>query len=131
MLAATLGASYGIYGPPYENLRPRRSPPAGRNTSTEKYQLRHWDWDKPNVFREFIALVNRVRRENPALQSDHRLRFYPTDNEQPFLLREVNGRLVERGAVRRQLDPHHPVGLGLMPVGEFGLTPDSYQGRTC
>src|SRR5262249_10611195 len=76
ILAAPLGATYGIYGPPFEKCVGT----AVRHGSeeyldSEKYQVRHWDWEAPNVFRELIARVNRIRRENPALQYDHRLRF--------------------------------------------------------
>ena len=34
--------------------------------------------------RDLIARVNRIRKENPALQSEHKLRFHETDN--PLLL---------------------------------------------
>jgi starch synthase (maltosyl-transferring) len=34
---------------------------------SEKYQLRDWDLEGDNV-REYIRRVNRIRRENPALQ---------------------------------------------------------------
>src|SRR5262249_43430965 len=81
VLAATLGASYGVYGPPYEECQNRALPGREEYVDSEKYQVTHWDWEKPTVFREFIALVNRIRKENPALHHDHTLRFYPVDNE--------------------------------------------------
>src|SRR5207302_896658 len=82
ILAATLGASYGIYGPPFEEFETTPRPGVEEYINNEKYQLRHWDWQRPNVFRELIGLVNRIRRENPALQYDHRLSFHQTDNDQ-------------------------------------------------
>ena len=83
VLAATLAASYGIYGPAYELMEntPRESG-SEEYLDSEKYQLRHWDRERPDSLRAFVALLNRIRRENPALQSDHSLRFFPTDNEQ-------------------------------------------------
>ena len=83
VLAATLAASYGIYGPAYELMEstPRESG-SEEYLDSEKYQLRRWDLDRPDSLRAFIALVNRIRRENPALQSDWSLRFFPVDNEQ-------------------------------------------------
>jgi starch synthase (maltosyl-transferring) len=130
VLAATLGASYGIYGPPFENCVGQ----AARHGSeeyldSEKYQVRHWDWEKPNVFREFIGLVNRIRRENPALQYDDRLRFYPTDNEQILFYGKTAPDLSNIILVAVNLDPHHAQsGWVRVPLGELGLGPgDSYQ----
>ena len=36
----------------------------------------------PTAWRAFIARVNRIRRDNPALQGDDSLRFLPVDNDQ-------------------------------------------------
>jgi starch synthase (maltosyl-transferring) len=74
VLAATLGATYGIYGPSFEEFEATPRPGSEEYIRSEKYELRTWDWERPNVFREFIGVVNRARRENPALQFDHRLR---------------------------------------------------------
>jgi starch synthase (maltosyl-transferring) len=130
VLAATLGASYGIYGPPYEHFEAAPVAPGKEEyLDSEKYQLRHWAWDRPNVFREFIALVNRVRRENPALQSDRRLRFYHTDNEQLVCYAKSTPDLSNVVLCIVNLDPHHTQsGWVRLPVGEFGLAAgDSYQ----
>jgi len=83
LLAATLGANYGIYGPAFELLegRPVRKG-SEEYLDSEKYQLRHWNLDSPDSLRELIKMVNRIRRENPALQSDRGLQFHPIQNEQ-------------------------------------------------
>jgi starch synthase (maltosyl-transferring) len=82
VLAATLGASYGVYGPPFELAEVAPLAP-GREEylSSEKYELRHWDLDRPGSLRDLIGRVNRIRREHPALQLDRTLRFLATDNE--------------------------------------------------
>ena len=58
VLAATLGASYGIYGPAFEqvDIRPLV---AGREEylNSEKYQVRHWDLDRPGSLRDFAGRV--------------------------------------------------------------------------
>jgi starch synthase (maltosyl-transferring) len=83
VLAATLAANYGIYGPAYELMEGApREPGSEEYLDSEKYQLRAWDLDRPDSLRAFIARVNRIRRENPALQSDWSLQFVPIDNEQ-------------------------------------------------
>jgi starch synthase (maltosyl-transferring) len=83
VLAATLAASYGIYGPAYELMESApREPGSEEYLDSEKYQLRAWDLDRPDSLRGFIARMNRIRRENPALHADWSLEFVPTDNEQ-------------------------------------------------
>lgn len=82
VLAATLCASYGIYGPAFELVEVRaREPGSEEYLDSEKYQRRVWDLSAAHSLREFIARVNRIRRENPALQQDRTLRFHPCNNE--------------------------------------------------
>ena len=83
VLAATLSANYGIYGPAYELMESTpREPGSEEYLDSEKYQLRHWDLDRPDSLWPLIARVNRIRRENAALQSDATLSFCTIDNEQ-------------------------------------------------
>jgi starch synthase (maltosyl-transferring) len=129
VLAATLGASYGIYGPPYENQYGVPRPDSEEYVDNEKYQVRHWDWSRPNVFREFIALVNRTRRENPALQFDHRLRFHQADNEHILFYSKTTEDLSNIVLVVVNVDPYHAQsGYVHVPLAAFGLeSGDSYQ----
>src|SRR5262249_28737258 len=74
VLAATLAANYGIYGAPFETLESRpREPGSEEYLDSEKYQLRHWELDRPEGLRNEIATINRIRRENAALQTDKNL----------------------------------------------------------
>ncbi len=83
LLAATLSANYGIYGPAYELLEHTpRSPGSEEYLDSEKYQIRHWELDRPDSLRGLITLVNRIRRGNPALHANTQLRFFDTGNEQ-------------------------------------------------
>ena len=81
LLAATLGANYGIYGPAFELIEntPREAG-SEEYLNSEKYELKHWDLDSPANLKNFIARVNQIRHENPALQNDHSLIFHETDN---------------------------------------------------
>jgi starch synthase (maltosyl-transferring) len=82
VLAATLGASYGMYGPTFE-LAETAPLASGREDylNSEKYEIRHWQLDRPGSLRPLIARVNAIRREHPALHQDRTLRFLNTDNE--------------------------------------------------
>ena len=83
VLAATLGASYGIYGPAFELCENApREPDSEEYLNSEKYEIRRWDLSAPENLSGLIARLNRIRRENPALQSDRTLRFHHVDNDQ-------------------------------------------------
>jgi len=83
VLAATLGANYGLYGPAFElcENHPRETG-SEEYLNSEKYELKHWDIDSPDSLKDFIARVNHIRRGNPALHSDWSLRFHSVDNDQ-------------------------------------------------
>ncbi len=82
VLAATLGASYGIYGPAFELQESQpREPRSEEYLNSEKYELRNWDIDRRDSLSHFIARVNRIRRENSALHNNRSLQFHPVDNE--------------------------------------------------
>jgi len=79
VLAATLAASYGVYGPPYEAQEGRAAGPGSEEYfESEKYQLRRWP--RGQEMADLMALLNRVRREHLALQSDSSLHFHEVDN---------------------------------------------------
>jgi starch synthase (maltosyl-transferring) len=107
VLAATLGASYGIYGPPFE-LMDGRPLEAGKEeySDSEKYQVRHWNRDEPASLKEFIALVNRIRRDNAPLQSDRGLKFHGTDND-TLLAYSKTRDSGDSILVVVNVDPHH------------------------
>jgi starch synthase (maltosyl-transferring) len=82
VLAATLGASYGIYGPAFEQCENRpRETGSEEYLDSEKYEIKHWDIERADGLKEFIGLVNRIRLENPALHGEN-LHFHSTDNDQ-------------------------------------------------
>jgi starch synthase (maltosyl-transferring) len=81
ILAATLGASYGIYGPAFELCENLPLQPGSEEyLNSEKYELKHRDLHLGNSLRDLISRVNRIRKENQALQSNRNLHFHETDN---------------------------------------------------
>jgi starch synthase (maltosyl-transferring) len=125
VLAATLGANYGIYGPPFELMehRPLREG-SEEYLASEKYEIRHWDVSRRDSLTELIARVNRIRRENPALQTDRTLRFHDVDNGAliAYSKRAADGGNVILVVVN--LDPHHvQAGWVHLPLQELGIEP--------
>jgi starch synthase (maltosyl-transferring) len=122
-LAATLGANYGIYGPAYEQqiATPLES---GREEylDSEKYAIRTWEVDRPDSMKDLIARVNRIRRENPALQQDRNLQFLPVDNEQLIAYSKTAAEGANIIVVVANLDVHHTQSGWLeLPLDALGL----------
>jgi starch synthase (maltosyl-transferring) len=126
LLAATLGANYGIYGPAFELCEGRaREPGSEEYLDSEKYQIRSWDRDSPDSLRELITLVNKVRHENPALQSDRGLRFHPTENDHLIAYTKSTPDLADVVLTVVNVDPHHTqAGMITLPIEELGIRRD-------
>ena len=108
VLAATLSANYGIYGPAYEHCENRpRETGSEEYLDSEKYQLRAWDLDRADSLAAFIGRVNAARRENVALQSDRMLAFFPTDNDQLIAYAKATPDRSNAIVAVVNLDPHH------------------------
>ena len=92
ILAATLGASYGIYsGFEFcENVAVR--PGSEEYLDSEKYQITPRDWNQPGNLRELIAQVNVIRRRHPALQQNTTLRFHEASTEALLCFSKTDGR---------------------------------------
>ena len=106
VLAATLAANYGLYGPPYELMeRVPREPGSEEYLNSEKYEIKRWNRERPDSLRPLISRLNRIRKENAALQSDWSLQFHPTDNDQLLVYSKQAGENLILVAVN--LDPSH------------------------
>jgi starch synthase (maltosyl-transferring) len=123
ILAATLGASYGIYGPAFELCENTpREPGSEEYLNSEKYEIRRWDLSAPQNLENLIARVNQIRRENPALQSNRNLKFHPTDNEQLIAYTKSNDDASDTILTVVNLSPHYRhSGWLTLPLADFGL----------
>jgi starch synthase (maltosyl-transferring) len=85
VLAATLCSNFGIYGPAYElgDNTPTK-PGSEEYLNSEKYEIKQWDLTNPVSLKPLITRLNQIRGANPALKSNERLHFHPTDN--PMLI---------------------------------------------
>ena len=123
VLAATLGASYGIYGPAFELCENTPTEQGSEEyLNSEKYEIKRWDLSAPQSLENLIARVNQIRRENPALQSNRNLKFHPTDNEQLIAYTKCNDDASDTILTVVNLSPHHKhSGWLTLPLEEFGL----------
>ncbi|HRD65998.1 MAG TPA: alpha-1,4-glucan--maltose-1-phosphate maltosyltransferase [Candidatus Competibacter sp.] len=128
VLAATLTANYGIYGPAYEMMEHVAIKHGSEEyLDSEKYQLRYrgfQDLDGPNSLRDFIALVNRIRKRNPALQIDWNLQFHQVDNEQIICYSKVAANRANVVLVVVNLDPNYTqAGWTQLDLEALGVDP--------
>lgn len=123
VLAATLGANYGIYGPAFERCESTpREFGSEEYLDSEKYEIKTWDLKSPDSLKEFIARINRIRRENPALQDDRNLKFHRVDNGQLICYSKQTEDLSDFILVIVNLDPHHVhAGWVELPLASLGL----------
>ncbi|MDQ2842613.1 MAG: alpha-1,4-glucan--maltose-1-phosphate maltosyltransferase [Acidobacteriota bacterium] len=126
LLASTLGANYGIYGPAFELLEGRPVRVGSEEyLDSEKYQIREWDLERPDSLRDFIALVNRIRHQNPALQSDWQLRFHAVDNDQLICYSKTAADGSNLMLMVINLDPYHmQAGFVDLPLDKLGIEED-------
>jgi starch synthase (maltosyl-transferring) len=125
ILAATLGPSYGIYGPAYELCENHPLAP-GREEylNSEKYEIKSWELDRPDSLRELIGRVNQIRRENPAFRANYNLRFHEVDNEQVIAYSKSSEDQSNEVLVVVNLDPNYKQsGFITLPLEDLGLDP--------
>jgi starch synthase (maltosyl-transferring) len=130
ILAATLGASYGIYGPAFELCENQpRTPGAEEYLNSEKYEIKRWDLDAPGNLTGLISMVNRIRKENPALQANENLEFHPVDNEEMIAYSKATADMRNLILTVVNLDPHHThSGWVSLDLERLGIEPgQSYQ----
>ncbi len=123
VLASTLGANYGIYGPAFELCENRpREPGSEEYLDSEKYQIRVWDLQRRDSLKDLLARLNRIRRAHRALHYDHNLRFHNLDNDQLICYSKATEDLNDIILVVVNLDPHHTqAGWVELPLADFGL----------
>ena len=108
VLASTLSSLWGIYSgyELVENVPVRDG--SEEYLDSEKYQYKPRDWSRADSLAPLITRLNRVRRENPALQQYHRLDFVAVDD--PNVIAYVKSTEDRANAVLTvvAVDPHHP-----------------------
>ncbi len=122
ILAATLSSNYGLYGPVYELGVNDPYPGKEEYIDSEKYEVKHWDWDAETRTREVITLLNKFRKENPALQTTYNVHFADSENDQLLCYGkhdEASGNVV---LVAVNMDPYNTQsGHVRWPLQDLGL----------
>ena len=126
ILAATLAASYGIYGPAFELCENAPLEPGSEEyLDSEKYELKSRDLHNPASLKDFLARVNRIRKGSQALRSNRNLRFHPVDNPNLICYSKATDDLSEVIVVIVNLDCFHTHrGWVALDLASLGLDAD-------
>jgi starch synthase (maltosyl-transferring) len=120
-LAATLSGLWGMYSG-FELCESAPLPGREEYLDSEKYEIRVRRHDTPGNIVGEIARLNRIRKNNPALQSHLGLRFYPAHNEQVIFYGKRLPAQDEMIVVAVSLDPFHAQDVTIeVPLWEWGL----------
>jgi starch synthase (maltosyl-transferring) len=125
ILAATLGANYGIYGPGFELCDGTPVKPGSEEyLDSEKYEIRHWNRSREDSLSDLITTINKIRQGNRSLQSDSSLHFHSAENPQILCYSKVSGSNCILVAIN--LDPFNEQGGWIdLDLGQLGLTSDA------
>jgi starch synthase (maltosyl-transferring) len=127
-LAATLSPLYGIYSG-YELCENEALPGREEYLDSEKYQYKERDWNAPGNIKEWIARLNKIRRENRALQLYTNLRFHDAENDAILFYSKMTAARDNIILVVVNLDPHRKQNSFVyVPIENFGqMESDVYQ----
>jgi starch synthase (maltosyl-transferring) len=125
VLAATLSASYGIYGPAFELCVHEAVEGKEEYLNSEKYEIKHWEWKKRGNIRPVIERVNRIRRDNPSLHEIRNIQLYSIDNEAMLCYGKMTPDKSNITVTVVSIDPHHKqAGWVRLPLEQMGIDPD-------
>jgi starch synthase (maltosyl-transferring) len=123
-LAATLSSLWGVYSG-FELCEAAAIPGTEEYLDSEKYEIRVRDWDRTGNIKDYIARLNRIRRENPALQAYRNLRFHTADSPHVLFYGKMTPARDNVILVAVNLDPFAPHETTLrVPLEDIGIAPD-------
>ena len=124
VLAATLSSVYGIYSG-FELCENAALPGREEYLDSEKYQWKARDWNAPGNIKPLITRLNRIRRENRALQFYDNLRFYPAENDSILFYGKATLARENIIFIAVNLDPAQMQSSFVeIPLENFGLSDD-------
>jgi starch synthase (maltosyl-transferring) len=125
VLAATLSPVYGIYNG-FELCENTPIPGREEYLHSEKYEYKVWDWERPGNIKDDVAVLNRFRRNNPALQEFLNLRFLNCNDPNILAYAKISSDRANVVMIVVNLDPHgvHEDTVEL-PLAEFGMSGDA------
>ncbi len=121
VLATMAVPVYGIYSG-FELCE--NTPVSGKEEylDSEKYQFKGRDWNAPGNIKDYIARLNKIRRENRALREYQNLRIQSSENDNILCFSKTTESFDDALLVAVTVDPWNAqAGFINVPLGDFGL----------
>ena len=121
VLATMAAPAYGIYSG-FELCE--NTPVSGKEEylDSEKYQFKGRDWNAPGNIKDYIARLNKIRRENRALREYRNLRIQSSENDNILCFSKTTESFDDALLVAVTVDPWNAqAGFINVPLGDFGL----------
>ncbi|WP_224482696.1 alpha-1,4-glucan--maltose-1-phosphate maltosyltransferase [Robertkochia aurantiaca] len=121
-LAATLSSNTGVYGPVYEQMVSDAIPGKEEYLDSEKYQIRHWNWELENKLTSVMRKINWARRANPSLQQTNNIHFCETDDDMLMAYYKFDDLKENETIMVVNLDPYYSKqGWVKLPLDMLGI----------
>jgi starch synthase (maltosyl-transferring) len=120
-LATLTSGLWGIYSG-FELCEAAALPGREEYLNSEKYEVRHWDWERPGHIIAEISTLNRIRKANPALHSHLGITFHNAFNDQILYFTRATPRRDNVLLVAINLDPFQAQEADIeIPLWDWGL----------
>ncbi|SFG94246.1 alpha-1,4-glucan:maltose-1-phosphate maltosyltransferase [Palleronia marisminoris] len=124
IMAASLSGNWGLYSG-FELCEADWLPPKDEYLNSEKYELKHRDYDAPGHIKDDIRLINRIRQTEPAMRDFRNLKFFNAFDDRVLYygrFDEITGSYLLFHVL---IDPLNPAEFEFeVPMWEFGQPDD-------
>jgi starch synthase (maltosyl-transferring) len=122
VLAATLSSNIGIYGPVFEQQLDAAIPGKEEYYMSEKFEVKHYDWNVPNKLTAIISKVNAIRHQHEALQQTSNIKFCHIENDNLMAFYKWNDSKTDELLIIISLDQYYAQqGTVQLPLGDLGI----------
>ncbi|MHA7842536.1 MAG: alpha-1,4-glucan--maltose-1-phosphate maltosyltransferase [Winogradskyella sp.] len=122
VLAATLSSNIGIYGPVFEQQIDEAIPGKEEYFMSEKFEVKHYNWDVQNKLTAIISKVNAIRHQHEALQQTNNIKFCHIENDNLIAYYKWNDSKTDELLIIVSLEQYYAQqGTVQLPLQDLGI----------
>lgn len=122
VLAATLSSNIGIYGPVFEQMIDEAIPGKEEYYMSEKFEVKHYNWEIENKLTTIISKVNAIRHQHEALQQTNNIKFCHVENDNLMAFYKWNDSKTDELLIIISLEQYYSQqGTVQLPLQELGV----------
>ncbi|MCB0399446.1 MAG: alpha-1,4-glucan--maltose-1-phosphate maltosyltransferase [Winogradskyella sp.] len=122
VLAATLSSNIGIYGPVFEQQIDEAIPGKEEYYMSEKFEVKHYNWDVQNKLTAVISKVNAIRHQHEALQQTNNIKFCNVNNDNLIAYYKWNDAKTDELLIIVSLEQYYvQQGTVQLPLQDLGI----------